>query len=265
MSKLPVALSIAGTDPTGGAGIMADLKSFQARSVYGMAVVTSLVAQNTRGVQAVHHPPLSFLSEQLDSVLSDILPQAVKTGMLAQIETIELVAERLRGLAIPYVLDPVMVATSGDRLIDEEAIVSLKTRLLPLATIITPNLPEAEVLVGKSLDTAEDLIWAGRFIRQEFGVKNLVIKGGHLEGEATDYLFLADGSCHRLSAPRLATKHTHGTGCTYAAVITAELAKGRSIEAAVQTAKRFITRAIATAPELGQGNGPVNHTTYKGD
>ncbi|HFI0328528.1 TPA: bifunctional hydroxymethylpyrimidine kinase/phosphomethylpyrimidine kinase [Streptococcus suis] len=265
MTSLHVALSIAGTDPTGGAGIMADLKSFQARSVYGMAVVTSVVAQNTKGVQLIRHLDQEILEEQLKSVFQDIVPDAIKTGMLAQVETIELVASYLAEQKCPYVLDPVMVATSGDRLIEEDAIQALKTKLLPLATIITPNLPEAEVLVGRTLKSENDIMNAGRWIRKELGVKNVVIKGGHLANVASDYLFLEDGEVRIISAARIATNHTHGTGCTYAAVITAELAKGRTVAQAVETAKRFITEAIQTAPELGHGNGPVNHTTYKGE
>ena len=265
MTSLHVALSIAGTDPTGGAGIMADLKSFQARSVYGMAVVTSVVAQNTKGVQLIRHLDQEILEEQLKSVFQDIVPDAIKTGMLAQVETIELVASYLAEQKCPYVLDPVMVATSGDRFIEEDAIQALKTKLLPLATIITPNLPEAEVLVGRTLKSENDIMNAGRWIRKELGVKNVVIKGGHLAKVASDYLFLEDGEVRIISAERIATNHTHGTGCTYAAVITAELAKGRTVAQAVETAKRFITEAIQTAPELGHGNGPVNHTTYRGE
>ena len=265
MTSLHVALSIAGTDPTGGAGIMADLKSFQARSVYGMAVVTSVVAQNTKGVQLIRHLDQEILEEQLKSVFQDIVPDAIKTGMLAQVETIELVASYLAEQKCPYVLDPVMVATSGDRLIEEDAIQALKTKLLPLATIITPNLPEAEVLVGRTLKSENDIMNAGRWIRKELEVKNVVIKGGHLAKVASDYLFFEDGEVRIISAERIATNHTHGTGCTYAAVITAELAKGRTVAQAVETAKRFITEAIQTAPELGHGNGPVNHTTYRGE
>lgn len=185
--------------------------------------------------------------------------------MLAQVETIELVASYLAKQKCPYVLDPVMVATSGDRLIEEDAIKALKTKLLPLATIITPNLPEAEVLVGRTLKSENDIMNAGRWIRKELGVKNVVIKGGHLAKAASDYLFLEDGEISVISAARISTNHTHGTGCTYAAVITAELAKGRTVAKAVETAKRFITEAIQTALELGHGNGPVNHTTYRGE
>ncbi|WP_045797879.1 bifunctional hydroxymethylpyrimidine kinase/phosphomethylpyrimidine kinase [Streptococcus equinus] len=265
MSKLNVALTIAGTDPSGGAGIMADLKSFQARGVYGMAVVTSVVAQNTQGVQDICNLDQKILDEQLKSVFSDITPDAIKTGMLAEVETIERVSQYLNTTSCPYVLDPVMVATSGDRLISTEAVEALKEKLLPIATIITPNLPEAEVLFGKELKDEAAILEAGKVIQSKYGVKNVVIKGGHLEKEAKDFLFLEDGEVVTFSSERIHTKHTHGTGCTYAAVITAELAKGKSVQEAVGTAKHFITEAIKTAPELGHGNGPVNHVSYKGD
>ncbi|CTF21575.1 phosphomethylpyrimidine kinase [Streptococcus pneumoniae] len=182
MTYLPVALTIAGTDPSGGAGIMADLKSFQARDVYGMAVVTSLVAQNTRGVQLIEHVSPQMLKAQLESVFSDIPPQAVKTGMLATTEIMEIIQPYLKKLDCPYVLDPVMVATSGDALIDSSARDYLKTNLLPLATIITPNLPEAEEIVGFSIHDPEDMQRAGRLILKEFGPQSVVIKGGHLKG-----------------------------------------------------------------------------------
>lgn len=265
MSKLNVALTIAGTDPSGGAGIMADLKSFQARGAYGMAVVTSVVAQNTQGVQDICNLDQKILDEQLKSVFSDITPDAIKTGMLAEVETIERVSQYLNTISCPYVLDPVMVATSGDRLISTEAVEALKEKLLPIATIITPNLPEAEVLFGKELKDEAAILEAGKGIQSKYGVKNVVIKGGHLEKEAKDFLFLEDGEVVMFSSERIHTKHTHGTGCTYAAVITAELAKGKNVQEAVGTAKHFITEAIKTAPELGHGNGPVNHVSYKGD
>ncbi len=265
MSKLNVALTIAGTDPTGGAGIMADLKSFQARDVYGMAVVTSVVAQNTCGVQAIRHLDMEILDAQLHSVFSDIRPDAIKTGMLAEVDCIELVASYLEKIKHPYVLDPVMIATSGDRLVDEKAVAVIIEKLFPLATLITPNLPEAEVLIDKKIEDESSLISAGKLLQAEFGIKNVVIKGGHIKGDATDYLFLENNDLITLNSERFETNHTHGTGCTYAAVITAELAKGRNVQEAVGTAKRFITEAIRTAPNLGNGNGPVNHTTYKGE
>ena len=243
MTYLPVALTIAGTDPSGGAGIMADLKSFQARGVYGMAVVTSLVAQNTRGVQLIEHVSPQMLKAQLESVFSDISPQAVKTGMLATTKIMEMIQPYLKQLDCPYVLDPVMVATSGDALIDTSARDYLKTNLLPLATIITPNLPEAEEIVAFSIKDQEDMQKAGRLILKEFGPQSVVIKGGHLEGGAKDFLFTKDEE-FVWESPRIQTCHTHGTGCTFAAVITAELAKGKSLYQAVDKAKAFITRAI---------------------
>ncbi|CAM4189254.1 hydroxymethylpyrimidine/phosphomethylpyrimidine kinase [Streptococcus penaeicida] len=266
MTQLHTVLTIAGTDPSGGAGVMADLKSFQARNVYGMAVITSLVAQNTCGVRAVENVSVDFIKQELDCVFEDIPPQAIKSGMLASLEIIDLVADYLQDHQdIPYVLDPVMVATRGHRLINEDAIEALRQKLLPLATVITPNLMEAEVIIDRPLTDEVSIIRAGRDIQSLYQVKNVIIKGGHLEGEAIDYLFLEDGSIKMLSSQRVDTKHTHGTGCTFAAVIAAELAKGKSVSQAFSTAKAFITKAIETAPELGKGNGPVNHTTYKGE
>lgn len=264
MSKLNVALTIAGTDPTGGAGIMADLKTFQARNVYGMATITSVVAQNTMGVKNFINLENSMLRDQLDCVFNDIMPHAIKTGMLASKDIMKIVKEYISKYNIPYVLDPVMVATSGDRLIDEESVDILRDELLPLSTIITPNQPEAEVLVGFKIKTEEDIIKAGKFIIEKLKVKNVVIKGGHIGADATDYLFLNNGEIIKYSSPKIQTTNTHGTGCTFAAVITAELAKGTDIKKSVAIAKNFITEAIKEAPELGKGNGPVNHTVYRG-
>ena len=244
MSKLNIALTIAGTDPTGGAGIMADLKSFQAREVYGMAVVTSVVAQNTLGVQMIRNLDLDILEAQLKSVFDDITPDSIKTGMIANADMMKLIKKYLPK-DVPYVVDPVMVATSGDKLIDDVARKHLKEEILPLATIITPNVPEAEEIVNFKILTEDDVNRAGKFIIDEVGCKSVVIKGGHLTGEATN--------------------HTHGTGCTFSAVITAELAKGKSIVEAVEIGKKFITAAIKYTPELGHGNGPVNHIAFKGD
>ncbi|HGI3650083.1 TPA: bifunctional hydroxymethylpyrimidine kinase/phosphomethylpyrimidine kinase [Streptococcus agalactiae] len=261
MTYLSPVLTIAGTDPSGGAGIMADLKTFQARRTYGMAVVTSVVAQNTCGVRGVQHIETAIIDQQLACVYDDIKPKAVKTGMLAERETISLVASYLKKYPQPYVLDPVMVATSGHRLIDSDAVEALKEDLLPLATIITPNLPEAEILVGYDLSDEVSIIKAGYDIQKQYSVRNVLIKGGHLDGLAKDYLFLEKEGLITLSNQRINTIHTHGTGCTFAAVVAAELAKGQSILNAVSTAKSFITSAIETAPELGLGNGPVNHTS----
>lgn len=265
MSHLDTVLTIAGTDPSGGAGAMADLKSFQARETYGMAVITSIVAQNTQGVKSVMTVDGQMIRDQLDVVFEDIPPQAVKSGMLATPEMIKIVGEYLRKFKKPYILDPVMVATSGDRLISEEAVEELKQELLPLATLVTPNLPEAEVLVSYPLKDDLSIIKAGFDIQSKYQVKNVLIKGGHSSGKAKDFLFLEDEGLITLNSERINTKHTHGTGCTYAAVCAAEMAKGRTVQEAVQLAKAFITCAIKTAPELGHGNGPVNHVTFKGE
>ena len=264
MSKLNIALTIAGTDPTGGAGIMADLKSFQAREVYGMAVVTSVVAQNTLGVQMIRNLDLDILEAQLKSVFDDITPNSIKTGMIANADMMKLIKKYLPK-DVPYVVDPVMVATSGDKLIDDIARKHLKEEILPLATIITPNVPEAEEIVDFKIVTEDDVNRAGKFIIDEVGSKSVVIKGGHLTGEAKDYLFLNDGTKKVWTSERFKTNHTHGTGCTFSAVITAELAKGKSIVEAVDIGKKFITAAIKYTPEIGHGNGPVNHIAFKGD
>lgn len=262
-NQLQVALTIAGTDPTGGAGIMADLKTFQARGVYGMAVITSVLAQNTCGVQAITHLDLEMLEAQLNSVFQDITPHVVKTGMIANVEMMRMIKKYLP-TNIPYVVDPVMVATSGDRLIDEAARLHLKQEMLPLATVVTPNLPEAEALVEFSIETEDDIQRAGKVLLYELGAHSAVIKGGHSRSQATDYLFTREGN-FQWSTPKIDTCHTHGTGCTFSAVIAAELAKGKSIPQAVEVAKRFITQAIQYNPQLGRGNGPVNHVVYKGD
>lgn len=255
MSKLQVALTIAGTDPSGGAGIMADLKSFQARGVYGMAVATSVVAQNTQGVQAICNLDQMILDEQPKSVFSDIKPDAIKTGMLAEVETIECVSQYLNTMSCPYVLDPVMVATSGDRLISQEAVEALKEKLLPLATIITPNLPEAEVLFGQELKDEDAIFKAGKSIQTKYGVKNVVIKGGHLQNEAKDFLFLENGQVQIFTYERIATKHTHGTGCLLGAVLAAfiGLAKDGDLIACLEEAISVYNIAGELA-EVAAGN-----------
>ncbi|TDM10507.1 bifunctional hydroxymethylpyrimidine kinase/phosphomethylpyrimidine kinase [Macrococcus lamae] len=258
---LKTALSIAGTDPTGGAGTTVDLKVFQSRGVYGMSVVTSIVAQNTTGVQQVFDQPAHIIEAQLSSVYSDIVPDAVKTGMLASSSVMDVVRPYIQKYDIPYVIDPVMVAKSGDDLLDEAGKSAVRYKLLDLATVATPNLPELERILQMTIETKEDIFKAGKIFINEIGAQSVVIKGGHMKGDATDYLFTKDGSIE-LTAERVSTHHTHGTGCTFGAVITAELGKGRSIEYSVRTAKEYITRAIKHSPGLGIGNGPVNHFSY---
>lgn len=264
MDKPKLALTIAGTDPTGGAGVMADLKSFHACGVYGMGVITSIVAQNTMGVQHIHNLEPSWVEEQLKSVFDDELPQAIKTGMIATHETMEVIQQYLlKYSSIPYVIDPVMLAKSGDSLMDDATKNKLQHTLLPLADVVTPNLPEAEEITGLKIENEEQIYQAGKLFINEIGSKGVVIKGGHASdlNNAKDYLFTKDG-VQIFDNERFATQHTHGTGCTFSAVITAELAKGRTIEQAVAKAKKFISLSIQYTPEIGRGRGPVNHFAY---
>ena len=257
-----IAVTIAGSDSGGGAGIQADLKTFSALGVYGASVVTALTAQNTRGVQAIHDVPPDFVAAQMDSVFGDLAVDAVKIGMLSRPETIEAVAAGLdRHGARNVVLDPVMVATSGDRLLSDDAVRTLRDRLLPRARLVTPNLPEAGALLGQSMaGTEADMIEQGRALLA-LGCRAVLIKGGHGRGpDSTDILFTPGGET-RLSAPRHATRNTHGTGCTLSSAIAAKFASGRDLDAAAREAKLYLTDAIEAADGLrvGQGAGPVHH------
>jgi hydroxymethylpyrimidine/phosphomethylpyrimidine kinase len=256
------ALTIAGSDSGGGAGIQADLKTFTVLGVYGMSALTAITAQNTLGVHGIYNLPLEAIEKQIDAVATDLGVDAVKTGMLSQVPIIETVARKIKEHNIPnLVVDPVMVAKGGARLLEKDSQQALIEHLLPLATVVTPNLPEAEVLIGREIHTLEDMKEAAKIIHG-YGAKNVVVKGGHLSGgEAIDILF--DGNRFEpFQAVRHETKHTHGTGCTFSAAITAELAKGRSVRDAVATAKEFITCAIRDTLGLGQGHGPTNHWAY---
>jgi hydroxymethylpyrimidine/phosphomethylpyrimidine kinase len=251
-------MTIAGSDSGGGAGIQADLKTFQALGVYGASSVTAITAQNTLGVRAVHEIPIDVIAAQIDAVVEDIGVDAAKTGMLSSAEIIATVAERLRHWQLGrLVVDPVMVAKSGDRLLREDAVQALIRELLPLAMVLTPNLPEAEVLVGRALVTDEDIRQAARDI-VDLGPRAVVMKGGHRPGAATDVLF--DGhEFHAFTVERFDTPNTHGTGCTFSAAIAAELAQGHDLVDAVGTAKRYVTEAIRRSAPLGAGHGPVAH------
>ena len=254
-----VALTIAGSDSGGGAGIQADLKTFHAFGVFGTSAVTAITAQNTVGVRAVHPIPLDVVRAQIDAVVEDLAPAAVKSGMLATAALVETVARAIEEHGLDrYVLDPVMVATSGDRLLDEDAEGALARRLLPLALVVTPNLHEARILTGFAVDTVADMRRAARAL-VEMGARAALVKGGHLGGdEAVDLLW--DGAQERVwRRARLPARSTHGTGCTLSAAITARLAVGAPLADAVERATLFVARAIATAPGLGRGHGPVNH------
>ncbi len=259
MTARPTALTIAGSDSGGGAGIQADLKTFTVLDVYGASILTALTAQNTVGVQAVHAVPSEFVAKQFDSVCSDIRIGAAKTGMLADAELIEIVAAKVKEYDVrPLVVDPVMVAKSGDRLLALGAQESLIRHILPMAEIITPNLGEAEVLAGIPVGSLEEMREAAERMLA-LGPRTVLVKGGHLEGEAVD--LFCDGTDFRMfRAERIDSKNTHGTGCTLSAAITAHLAKGRALEEAVGEAKGFITEAIRSAPaDIGSGHGPLDH------
>jgi hydroxymethylpyrimidine/phosphomethylpyrimidine kinase len=253
----PIALTIAGSDPSGGAGIQADLKTFHQFGVYGEAVITLLTVQNTVRVSRVEVMQPALVLEQLAAVLEDIPPGAAKTGALGSAEMVEAVARAAADFAFPLVVDPVMVSKHGLSLLTDAAVCALRELLLPRAFVITPNVPEVEALTGMKLLTLQDIRLAACRMG-ELGAKAVLIKGGHFEGDSTDVLFDGD-QFHEFPAPRIATQHTHGTGCTYSAAITAGLAQGLSLVDAVARAKWYIHEAICTNPGLGHGCGPVNH------
>lgn len=256
---MKIALTIAGSDSGGGAGIQADLKTFSALGVYGMSVLTSITAQNTIGVQGVHDLPPDFVGLQIDSVMQDIGADAVKTGMLSNAQIIKIVSKKIREYQVRnLVIDPVMIAKGGDRLLREDAVKELKEDLIPLAMVVTPNFSEAEVLSGLRIQNIEDMKEAAREI-YKLGAKNVLVKGGHLlSKEAIDLLYNGK-TFSEFKAERIDTKNTHGTGCTLSSAIAAELAKGKKIEEAVDIAKKYITLAIKHSLDLGHGHGPLNH------
>jgi len=256
---MPVALTIAGSDSGAGAGIQADLKTFAAFGVYGLTVVTAVTAQNTVGVRAVEETEPKTIAAQLDAVAEDFDIAALKTGMLSSAAIIETVAAGIQRHRLqPLVVDPVMVAKSGDRLLHEDAVEALRRILLPLALVVTPNIPEAEVLAGRVIRSRADRVAAARAI-MELGARAVVIKGGHSEEDPIVDLLIDQTGVHEYPAGRIATTSTHGTGCTFSAAITAALARGQDLPAAVGEARAYVSRALSTAPGLGHGHGPMNH------
>lgn len=255
---MKTALTIAGTDPSGGAGVQADIKTMTANGVYAMSAITALVAQNTTGVQGIVEMTPDFLALQLDSVFTDIRPDAVKTGMVASIGLIEVIAQKLQEYhAENIVVDPVMVTTSGSRLISDDAIGALKERLLPLATVLTPNIPEAEVLSGMAIRTPDDMVAAARAISEQYHCA-VLCKGGHQLNDANDLLW-RDGTAKWFNGKRIDNPNTHGTGCTLSSAIASNLAKGYDLDASVQKAKNYISGALGAMLDLGRGRGPMNH------
>lgn len=255
---MKTALTIAGTDPSGGAGIQADLKTMTVNGVYAMSAVTALVAQNTTGVKDILEVPPAFLEAQLDAVFTDIPPDAVKTGMVASAELIGVIAKKLRQYgAKRVVVDPVMVATSGDRLLREDAVDALKSQLLPLARVITPNIPEAELLSGLAVTSPAEMETAAKAIGEQYGCA-VLLKGGHRVNDANDLLWQKSGK-RWFQGRRVDNPNTHGTGCTLSSAIAANLAKGFSLEDSVERAKTYLSGALGAQLNLGHGSGPMDH------
>lgn len=254
---LPRALTIAGSDSGGGAGIQADLKTFAALGVYGLSALTAITAQNTEGVRAALDLPPALVEAQIDAVLEDIGADVAKTGMLSNPAIIEAVAGRIRKWGLRVVVDPVMRAKGGASLLQPEAVATLRSVLLPLAEVVTPNLSEAEVLTGQRIETLDDMRAAARTI-YALGPRHVVVKGGHRASEPVDVYFDGDHFIE-FRAERIETPHTHGTGCTFSAAIAAFLARGLSVEEAVARSKRYVTEAIRHAPGIGHGHGPTAH------
>ena len=252
------ALTIAGSDCSGGAGIQADLKTMMANGVYAMSVITALTAQNTMGVSGIMEVTPEFLKKQLDAVFTDIKPDAVKIGMVASAELIHVIAERLSFYKPKFiVVDPVMVSTSGSRLIEEDAVAALQNELLPMASVITPNIPETEVLTGTKIDSKEKMEQAAQALYNKYETA-VLCKGGHSIEDANDYLYGADGG-NWLESKRIDNENTHGTGCTLSSAIASNLAKGYDLDTSVERAKKYISGALAAMLDLGKGSGPMNH------
>jgi hydroxymethylpyrimidine/phosphomethylpyrimidine kinase len=262
MMTIPIALTIAGSDSSGGAGIQADMKTFAALGVYGASVITALTAQNTQGVSGIHQAPADFVTAQIDAVFGDLDVRAVKIGMVAQLATIDAIAAGLdRWSPKHVVLDPVMVATSGDRLLAADAVEALRTKLIPRASLVTPNLPEAAALLDEPIASSEAAIESQGQRLMAMGCRMVLIKGGHGQGaESIDY-FIDGNGVVALAAPRIATQNTHGTGCSLSSAIAAGLARGEDMQTAVRHAKAWISAAIAAADRLGvgHGHGPIHH------
>ena len=255
---MKTALTIAGSDSSGGAGIQADIKTMTANGVYAMSAVTALTAQNTTGVYGILESTPEFLASQLDCIFTDIFPDAVKTGMVSSTGLIQVIADKLKQYqARNIVVDPVMIATSGSRLISEEAVEALKSQLLPLAAVLTPNIPEAEVLSGLTISGSEDMERAAREIGERYGCA-VLCKGGHDLNDANDLLW-QDGSCKWFCGRRIHNPNAHGTGCTLSSAIASNLAKGCDLETAVERAKIYLSGALSSMLDLGAGSGPLDH------
>ncbi len=256
---MKTALTIAGSDCSGGAGIQADIKTMTANGVYAMSAITALTAQNTTGVKAIMEVTPEFLEEQLDCIFSDIMPDAIKTGMVSSTDLIRVIAKKIKEYnAKNIVVDPVMVATSGAKLICDEAVNTLKAELIPIATLITPNIPEAEVLADMKIESSQDMIDAAKKISQAYGC-NVLLKGGHQLNDANDLLVEKGKKPVWFEGKRIDNPNTHGTGCTLSSAIASNLAKGNDLATSVSNAKKYISGALNAMLDLGQGSGPMNH------
>lgn len=259
-----IVTTIAGSDCGGGAGIQADLKTFQELEVFGTSVITALTAQNTLGVSGVCPIDVSFIKKQFEALVEDFPIAAIKTGMLYSADIIKAIARMIGELNIPLIVDPVMIAKGGESLLQQEAINALSSTLLPLATVVTPNIPEAETLTGRTIQHFEDIKDVAQSLLQ-LGVQCVIIKGGHLANPlyAIDYVFIKNGPSFSMQSPRIQTKNTHGTGCTFSAALTAFLGRGFAMEEAIIEAKKFIQLAIMYDLSIGNGHGPTNHFAYQ--
>lgn len=263
MNETPQVVTIAGSDSGGGAGLQADLKTFQAREVFGMSIVLAITAQNTYGVQAAYALPSDIISAQFQSLAADFKIRAAKTGMLADIERVETVVANLKQVDFgPLVVDPVMIAKGGHPLLSRSAIETIRQQLLPLASVLTPNIPEAEKLSGQKITNQSDMVKVAKIL-QDLGPKTIILKGGHAQGQwAADYVLLESGQSFWMTAPRIQTTNTHGTGDTFSSCLVAELAKGSDIVTAIKTSKAFIQAAISCPIHVGHGHGPTNHWAH---
>ena len=261
---IPIALTIGGSDPSGGAGVQADLKTFHRFGVYGEAVITLITVQNSVRVSQVETLAPELIAGQIDAVLQDMPPHAAKTGALGSREIVEKMAQLAELFQFPLVVDPVMISKHGTRLLADDAVRALAAKMIPRAYLLMPNLDEASALTGMRVHDRDSMVRAAsQLVRM--GAANVLVKGGHLEGDPVDILYTREGAVQDFATTRLPAKHTHGTGCTYSSAITAELAKNTPLVTAIRRAKSFVYEAIRSAPGLGEGNGPLNHWAISGD
>ncbi|CAD2072127.1 bifunctional hydroxymethylpyrimidine kinase/phosphomethylpyrimidine kinase [Phocicoccus pinnipedialis] len=258
MSHIPIALTVASNDPTGGSGVIADIKTFHNLNVFGMAAITNLTAQNSQGIHEILEIPPEFLEEQLSSIFSDAIPYAMKSGMVPSADMVDIIKKYIKGYDIPFVMDPFIFSKEGKRIIDTGLQNKLATTLLPYASVVTPNIKETEAMTGIDIKDESDIKTAANIFLKEIGVKSVLINDSQMTGKACDYLYTRTKEV-KLSGPIIKSKNLRGVGSTFSAVITAELAKGQDLESAFRKAKMFVTKAIENGFDIGKGNGPISH------